>query len=114
MQSSSNAEKAKVYLLFLLLFCFDDNSICFVKIALRKFFNYLQLSSTICNYVQDQEAEPQPSNLCTSAKLGYGWGRKWQRQKIVDVKQESCEYQILSFGLTQPGNLGLPTTRQTL
>jgi len=50
MQSSSNAKKAQVYLLFLLLFCSDDNSICLVKIALKKFFNYLQLSSTICNY----------------------------------------------------------------
>jgi len=36
----------------------------------------LQLSSTICNYLvgvsmRVQAAETQPSNVCTSAKLGY-------------------------------------------
>jgi len=47
MQSSSNAKKAKVYMLFLLLFCFDDNSIRYVLLKSR-----LRSSLTICNYLQ--------------------------------------------------------------
>jgi len=40
------------------LFCFDYNSMSLTKIALRKFFNYLQLLGG-------------RMNLSTSAKLGY-------------------------------------------
>jgi len=44
-------KKQKFILLFLLLFCFNDNSMCLAKIA--------------------RFESPQSSNLCTTAKLGY-------------------------------------------
>jgi len=40
--------------------------------------------------VQDQAAEPQPLNLCTSAKLGYGWGRK-QALKVACDESDGNE-----------------------